>query len=198
MFHGFFHDTCVAFAAQSQKIVVLSKNSRRAFAEIQSSCCCLTTEVIDIEHQVFIEIFTITENNPAEARGHQAKFVTGSVDGLHSWQAKVPFVIRVEERVDETSRGLSYLPLCHVYERTVNYILQYKGVSIYYAENMGTIVDNIQEVEPHIMTTVPRLLEKVYDKILSKGRKLTGIKKQLFFWSVNLGLKYQYDNNSPR
>jgi long-chain acyl-CoA synthetase len=95
--------------------------------------------------------------------------------------------------VDETSKGLSYLPLCHVYERTVNYILQYKGVSIYYAENMGTIVDNIQDIKPHIMTTVPRLLEKVYDKILAKGRKLTGIKKQIFFWAVNLGLRYQYD-----
>lgn len=95
--------------------------------------------------------------------------------------------------VDETSRGLSYLPLCHVYERTVNYILQYRGVSIYYAENMATIVDNIQEVKPHIMTTVPRLLEKVYDKILAKGRRLKGIKKQIFFWAVNLGLKYEYD-----
>ena len=88
--------------------------------------------------------------------------------------------------VDETSRGLSYLPLCHVYERTVNYIFQYKGVSIYYAENMATIVDNIQEVKPHIMTTVPRLLEKVYDKILAKGRKQPGFKKRIFFWAVNL------------
>lgn len=98
--------------------------------------------------------------------------------------------------VDETSKGLSYLPLCHVYERTVNYILQYLGVSIYYAENMATIVDNIQEVKPHIMTTVPRLLEKVYDKIIAKGRKLTGIKRRLFFWAVSLGLKYQYDQDS--
>ena len=95
--------------------------------------------------------------------------------------------------VDETSRALSYLPLCHVYERTVNYILQYKGVSIYYAENMGTIVDNIQEVKPHLMTTVPRLLEKVYDKILAKGRKLEGLKKQIFFRAVNLGLRYEFD-----
>lgn len=98
--------------------------------------------------------------------------------------------------VDETSKGLSYLPLCHVYERTVNYILQYKGVSIYYAENMGTIIDNIQDIRPHIMTTVPRLLEKVYDKIMAKGRKLTGIKKQIFFYAVNLGLKYQYDGSN--
>ncbi len=95
--------------------------------------------------------------------------------------------------VDETSRGLSYLPLCHVYERMVNYVLQYKGVSIYYAESMATIVDNIQEIKPHIMTTVPRLLEKVYDKIMAKGRKLSGLQKQIFFWAVNLGLGYQFD-----
>ncbi len=95
--------------------------------------------------------------------------------------------------VDETSRGLSYLPLCHVYERMVNYVLQYKGVSIYYAENMATIVDNIQEIHPHIMTTVPRLLEKVYDKILAKGRKLKGIQKQIFWYAVSLGLKFEFD-----
>ena len=95
--------------------------------------------------------------------------------------------------VDETCRGLSYLPLCHVYERMVNYVLHYKGVSIYYTESMATIVDNIQEVKPHIMTTVPRLLEKVYDKILAKGRNLKGVKKQLFFYAVNLGLKFEFD-----
>lgn len=95
--------------------------------------------------------------------------------------------------VNETSRGLSYLPLCHVYERTVNYILHYKGVSIYYAENMATIVDNIQDVKPHIMTTVPRLLEKVYDRIVAKGRKLRGFKKKIFFWALDLGLRYEYD-----
>ncbi len=95
--------------------------------------------------------------------------------------------------VDETSRGLSYLPLCHVYERMVNYVLQYLGVSIYYAENMATIVDNIQDIKPHIMTTVPRLLEKVYDKIMAKGRVLKGAQKQIFFWAVNLGLSYQFD-----
>jgi long-chain acyl-CoA synthetase len=73
----------------------------------------------------------------------------------------------------------------------------YLGVSIYYAENMGTIAANIQEIKPHILTTVPRLLEKVYDKILAKGRKLTGIKHQLFFWAVRLGEKYEYDISNP-
>jgi len=99
--------------------------------------------------------------------------------------------------VDQYSRSISYLPLCHVYERTNIYVFMYLGVSIYYAENMGTIAANINEVKPHILTTVPRLLEKVYDKILAKGRKLTGIKHQLFFWAVRLGEKYEYDISNP-
>ncbi len=97
--------------------------------------------------------------------------------------------------VDETCRAVSYLPLCHVYERTNIYVLMYLGVSIYYAENMGTIADNIKEVKPHVLTTVPRLLEKVYDKIMAKGRTLSGMARQLFFYAVKLGSKYEYDNN---
>jgi len=95
--------------------------------------------------------------------------------------------------VDDTCKGLSYLPLCHIYERTDIYVYHYKGVSLYYAENMGTIAENIRELEPEIFCTVPRLLEKVYDKIVAKGMKLKGIKRGLFFWSLNLGLKYELD-----
>ena len=95
--------------------------------------------------------------------------------------------------VDETSRAVSYLPLCHVYERTNIYILLYLGVSIYYAENMATIAENIQEIKPHILTTVPRLLEKVYDKILAKGRNLKPVPRWLFFKAVELGDKFEYD-----
>lgn len=95
--------------------------------------------------------------------------------------------------VDEGCKSLSYLPVSHVYERTNLYIYQYLGVSIYYAENMGTISDNIKEISPEIFTTVPRLLEKIYDKIIAKGMKLPGIKKSLFFWAVNLGLQYDLD-----
>jgi long-chain acyl-CoA synthetase len=97
--------------------------------------------------------------------------------------------------VDEHCKAVSYLPLCHVYERMNIYTYFYLGVSIYYAENMGTIADNIREIQPEILTTVPRLLEKVYDKIIAKGLKLRGIKKQLFFWAVNLGLRYSAENN---
>jgi long-chain acyl-CoA synthetase len=87
-------------------------------------------------------------------------------------------------------KALSFLPLCHIYERTDVYVYMYNGVSIYYAESMETIADNLKEVKPHVFATVPRLLEKVYDKIVAKGYELSGIKKQLFFWALNLGLRY--------
>ena len=95
--------------------------------------------------------------------------------------------------VDDTCKGLSYLPHSHIYERMANYVYHYKGVSIYYAENMATIADNIREISPEIFCTVPRLLEKVYDKIVAKGMKLKGIKRFLFFWALNLGLRYELD-----
>jgi long-chain acyl-CoA synthetase len=98
--------------------------------------------------------------------------------------------------VDENCKGLSYLPLCHVYERMDNYTYHYLGLSIYYAENMGTIADNIREVKPEIFTTVPRLLEKVYDKIIAKGSQLKGFKKAVFFWAVSLANHYELEGKS--
>ncbi len=92
--------------------------------------------------------------------------------------------------VSEGEKALSFLPLCHIYERTVLYIYMRLGVAIYYAESMDTIIVNINEVKPHTFTSVPRLLEKVYDKIVSKGMEQKGLKKKIFFWAVNLGLKY--------
>lgn len=93
--------------------------------------------------------------------------------------------------VDHTCKSLSFLPLNHVYERMLIYYYMYLGVSVYYAESLDTIGDNLKEVQPHIFTCVPRLLEKVYDKIVSKGKELTGIKKSLFFWSITLGEKFE-------
>jgi long-chain acyl-CoA synthetase len=95
--------------------------------------------------------------------------------------------------VDENCKGISYLPLCHVYERMDIYVYHYLGLSIYYAENMGTIADNIREIQPQIFTTVPRLLEKVYDKIISKGSQLKGFKKGVFFWAVSLANRYELE-----
>lgn len=93
--------------------------------------------------------------------------------------------------VDSSHRALSFLPMCHIYERMMIYLYVFVGVSIYYAESLDTIGDNLKEVKPHIFTTVPRLLEKVYDKIVAKGRELTGIKRRLFFWALDLGNRYE-------
>jgi long-chain acyl-CoA synthetase len=93
-------------------------------------------------------------------------------------------------------RAISFLPLCHVYERMVNYHFQYKGISVYYVENMGTISETVKEIKPHIFNTVPRLLEKIYDNIINRGRDLPVVKKQIFFWAVNLGLKFNLNGKS--
>lgn len=98
---------------------------------------------------------------------------------------------------DHNSKALSFLPLCHVYERMVAYMYIYVGVSIYYAESMETIGDDLRDVKPQIFTAVPRLLEKVYDKIIAKGMDLTGIKKALFFWAVGLGNRYEIGGKNP-
>lgn len=92
-------------------------------------------------------------------------------------------------------KALSFLPLNHIFEKMVSYIYINATVSIYYAESMDTIGDNLKEVQPIVFTTVPRLLEKVYEKILAKGMELKGIKRALFFWALDLGFKY--DNAKP-
>jgi len=96
----------------------------------------------------------------------------------------------------EDDRAISFLPLCHVFERVIEYYYLYKGVSIYYAEGIEQIGENLKEIKPTIMPTVPRLLEKVYDKIVAKGAELNGIKKGLFFWALNLGLKHELDGKN--
>lgn len=90
-----------------------------------------------------------------------------------------------------TWKALSFLPLNHVYERMLTTLYIHMGISIYYAESLETIGDNLKEVKPQVFSTVPRLLEKVYDKIVAKGADLTGIKKKLFFWALDLGLRYE-------
>ncbi len=89
------------------------------------------------------------------------------------------------------SVALSFLPICHIFERMILYIYQYYGISVYFGESIDKLSDNLKEVRPNVITAVPRLLEKVYDKIYAKGADLTGIKKKLFFWAINLGLRYE-------
>lgn len=94
-------------------------------------------------------------------------------------------------------RAISFLPLCHIFERMLIYLYSINSVPIYYAESLDTIGENIREVKPIIFTAVPRLLEKVYDKIMASGAELTGIKKALFFWAVSVGEKYTINGRSP-
>lgn len=95
------------------------------------------------------------------------------------------------------SRVLTFLPVCHVYERMLHYLYMYVGCSIYFAESIDTIGENIKEVKPHMFTAVPRLIEKVYEKIVSKGETLTGVKKKLFFWAINVGENFDLKGKSP-
>jgi len=91
----------------------------------------------------------------------------------------------------EQMRSLSFLPLNHIFERMVTYLYMFRGTSVYYAESLDTIGDNLKEVKPNMFTTVPRLLEKVYDKIMQKGNEQKGIRKKLFFWALGLAEKYE-------
>lgn len=92
--------------------------------------------------------------------------------------------------------ALSFLPLCHAYERLLIYMYHYLGMSIYYAESIGTIADNIKEVRPTMMTAVPRILEKMYDKLYLAGKKQKGIKKSLYYWAFRLATRYKLEGNS--
>ena len=94
-----------------------------------------------------------------------------------------------------SDRALSFLPLNHIFERVISYVYIFRGVSIYYAESLDTVGENLKEVKPNLFSTVPRLLEKVYEKIMNKGRELTGIKKNLFFWAVGVGSKFEVDKD---
>jgi len=93
-------------------------------------------------------------------------------------------------------KSLSFLPICHVYERMFIYAYQYMGVAIYYAENMEKVGDNIREIKPEVFSAVPRLLEKIFDKFIAKGKELTGITKILYFWAIGVAERYNPEGNS--
>ena len=105
-------------------------------------------------------------------------------------QACIPCLPRFENM-----RALSFLPLNHIYERMISYFYLFNGTAIYYAESLDTIGDNLKEVKPDMFTTVPRLLEKVYDRIMLKGAELTGLKKKLFFWAHDLANRFEINKN---
>ncbi len=124
---------------------------------------------------------------------------TGNPKGVMLTHANIISNFKAVEHilpVGQEGRALSYLPLCHIYERMLNYLFQYAGISVYYAESIALIAENIREVKPDIVTTVPRLLEKIYDKIIASGRKLTGFKKTVFFRAVSLGNHFREDDKN--
>lgn len=95
----------------------------------------------------------------------------------------------------QNDKAVSFLPLCHIYERMMNYIYQYKGMPIYYAESLGTIINDIQDVKPQIFNSVPRVLEKFYDKIIAKGKDLRFFQRKIFNWAISLGKRHSDDGN---
>ncbi len=108
-------------------------------------------------------------------------------------------IIRLSEMVPDITPedyGLSFLPLCHVFERVVNYIMHYLGVKIHYAEGLHKLADNMKEVRPHLMASVPRVLERVYDKIIAKAKMLPPSKQKLFFWALRLGEEFEFKGKS--
>ncbi|HEY0793239.1 MAG TPA: long-chain fatty acid--CoA ligase [Chthoniobacterales bacterium] len=97
-----------------------------------------------------------------------------------------------------TERALSFLPLCHIYERTIVNIYLYSGTSVYYAENLQTVSENLREVQPELFSTVPRLLEKIYEKILEKGEKLTGVQQKIFQWALCRAMEHDPERPPSR
>jgi len=97
--------------------------------------------------------------------------------------------------VRQGERVLSFLPLNHIFERMMSYVYMFKSLSIYYAENLEKVGDNLREVQPVVFSTVPRLLEKVYERIMGKGQELTGVKRKLFFWAVDLGTRFEINKD---
>jgi long-chain acyl-CoA synthetase len=151
----------------------------------------LQTEVEDLmktvkPHDMATIIYTSgTTGRPKGVMLTHNNVVTNVLDSL----PRIPFEVGKDV-------AMSFLPVCHIFERMVQYMYIYAGLSIYFAESLEKIGENIKEIKPHFMTVVPRLLEKVYDGIIAKGTELKGIKKMLFFWAVNLGLRYKpYNKN---
>ena len=152
---------------------VLNKGTQQHFQQIEDAKKKINTE----------DLFTIiyTSGTTGTPKG----VMLSHHNVLSNVMSTLPdFPITINTRV------LSFLPLNHIFERMVTYVYLFAGASIHYAESLENLGDNIREVKPEMFTTVPRLLEKVYEKILGKGMELTGVKKKLFFWALSLGEKY--------
>lgn len=186
---------------------------KHVFPEVDSLKDIYTFNKIEGEKH-FREILNLGKNNPVKEKLDKIKEsinpedvatliytsgTTGNPKGVmlsHKNLLSNSIAVSYIPTFGEEGKALSFLPLCHVYERMINYLYHYLGISIYYAQSMATISDNAKEIKPDMMTAVPRFLEKVYDKIISKGRKLSGIKKVIFFWAVGLAENYKLNREN--
>ncbi|RMA64665.1 AMP-dependent synthetase/ligase [Ulvibacter antarcticus] len=146
------------------------------------------TKRMEAVHEDDLATLIYTSGTTGRPKGVMLTHKNIASNAMHS-EGRLPIVMG-------NSKSLSFLPVCHIYERMLLYMYQYCGVSIHFAESLEKISDNLKEVHPEVMSAVPRLLEKVYDKIIAKGDDLTGVKKKLFFWAVDLGLAWEpYEQN---
>ena len=124
---------------------------------------------------------------------------TGTPKGVMMSHANLVYTATICKAILELEgpgkRVLSYLPISHIFERLTTYYYTYMGFEVYFAESIEKLADNLKEVRPHFIPIVPRLLEKVYDKILAKGQELKGLKKKLFFWAVDLAERFEPDQD---
>ena len=158
-----------------QEVITLGNDNQDLQQEVQKR--------MDAVHEDDLATLIYTSGTTGRPKGVMLSHKNISCNAKHS-KGRLPIEMG-------KSKALSFLPVCHIYERMLLYMYQYCGVSIHFAESLETISDNLKEIHPEVMTAVPRLLEKVYDKIIAKGADLTGVKKKLFFWAVDLGLQWE-------
>ena len=180
------------------------KNLRDIYAFDQIEGCKNWSELIKVGNEACNEKKLDEVKSRVESDAIATIIYTSGTTGVPKWVMLshgniVSNVISATKKFpfeDRNQTALSFLPLCHIFERTFIYGYLYNNISVYFAESLDTISENLKEVKPNFMTAVPRLLEKVYDKIFAKGNDLKGIKKSLFFWAVELGLKYDPNDKS--
>jgi long-chain acyl-CoA synthetase len=180
------------------------KNLRDIYAFDQIEGCKNWSELIEVGNEAWNEKKLDEVKSRVESDAIATIIYTSGTTGVPkgvmlSHGNIVSNVISATKRFpfeDRNQTALSFLPLCHIFERTFIYGYLYNNISVYFAESLDAISENLKEVKPNFMTAVPRLLEKVYDKIYAKGNDLKGIKKSLFFWAVELGLKYDPNHKS--
>ncbi len=205
-----FNDSAVRFGfVGSKELYDKIKAIQPEIPSLEQLFCFDEVEGAEYYGQLFAKGEGITQNKINELRANvrnedlatiiYTSGTTGNPKGVmlsHNNILSNVFACEYSIPADEHSKVLSFLPVCHVYERMLHYLYMYLGSSIHFAESMDTIGENIREVKPEVFTAVPRLIEKVYDRIMAKGDEQKGIKRLLFFWAVRLAEQYDVTGKS--